>query len=131
MPSDQSFSFFEDVYAVVRLIPRGRVTSYGAVAQYLGAKGSARLVGWAMNQANISALSSKVLPSKVLPSKGLSNGDVPAHRVVNRVGLLTGKHHFGPPNRMQQLLEAEGVTVKDDRVQDFKKLFWDPSVELI
>ncbi len=110
MPSDQTFSFFEDVYAVVRLIPRGRVTSYGAIAHYLGSRGSARMVGWAMNQAH--------------------GKDVPAQRVVNRVGLLTGKHHFDTPNRMQQLLEAEGVTVKDDRVQDFKKLFWDPSAEL-
>ncbi len=111
MPSEQSFSFFEDVYAVVRLIPQGRVTSYGAIAHYLGSRGSARMVGWAMNQAH--------------------GKDVPAQRVVNRTGLLTGKHHFGTPNRMQQLLEAEGVAVKDDRVQDFKKLFWDPSVELV
>ncbi len=125
MPSDQSFSFFEDVYAVVRLIPRGRITTYGAVAHYLGSQGSARMVGWAMNQVNIKALS-----SRASRGNGLSDGDVPAHRVVNRVGLLTGKHHFGPPNRMQQLLEAEGVTVKDNRVQDFKKLFWDPSAEL-
>ncbi|MGB3778178.1 MAG: MGMT family protein [Tunicatimonas sp.] len=110
MPSDQTFSFFEDVYAVVRLIPRGRVTSYGAIAHYLGSRGSARMVGWAMNQAH--------------------GKDVPAQRVVNRVGLLTGKHHFGTPDRMQQLLEAEGVAVKDDRVQNFKKLFWDPSVVL-
>lgn len=110
MPSDQSFSFFEDVYAVVRLVPKGRVTSYGAIAQYLGTKGSARMVGWAMNQAH--------------------GKEVPAQRVVNRVGLLTGKHHFGSPDRMQQLLETEGVTVKNDRVQDFEKLFWDPSVEL-
>lgn len=111
MPSDQTFSFFEDVYAVVRLIPRGRVTSYGAIAHYLGSRGSARMVGWAMNQAH--------------------GKDVPAQRVVNRVGLLTGKHHFGAPDRMQQLLEAEDITIENDRVQDFKKLFWDPSVELI
>ena len=110
MPSDQTFSFFEDVYAVVRLIPQGRVTTYGAIAHYLGSRGSARMVGWAMNQAH--------------------DHNVPAQRVVNRVGLLTGKHHFGTPDRMQQLLEAEGITVKDDRVQNFKKLFWDPSVEL-
>lgn len=121
MPSDQTFSFFEDVYAVVRLIPKGRVTSYGAIAHYLGSRGSARMVGWAMNQA----------PGKSLPGKSLPDNHVPAQRVVNRVGLLSGKHHFGTPDRMQQLLEAEGVTVKDDRVQDFKKLFWDPSVELI
>ncbi len=111
MPSDQTFSFFDDVYAVVRLVPEGRITTYGAIAHYLGSRGSARMVGWAMNQAH--------------------TRDVPAQRVVNRVGLLTGKHHFGSPDRMQQLLEAEGVAVKDDRVRDFKKLFWDPSVELI
>ena len=110
MPTDQPYTFFENVYAVVRLVPTGRVTSYGAIAHYLGTRGSARMVGWAMNQAH--------------------GTDVPAHRVVNRIGLLTGKHHFGPPDRMQQLLEAEGVPVKDDKVQDFKKLFWDPSVEL-
>lgn len=126
MPSDQTFSFFEDVYAVVRLVPQGRVTTYGAIAHYLGSRGSARIVGWAMNQAH-----GKSLPGKSLPGKSLPDHDVPAQRVVNRIGLLTGKHHFGTPNRMQQLLEAEGITVKDDRVQDFKKLFWDPSVELI
>ena len=110
MYSDRTYSFFEDVYDVVRLIPEGRVTSYGAIAQYLGTRGSARMVGWAMNQAH--------------------GTDVPAHRVVNRIGLLTGKHHFGSPERMQRLLEAEGIVVKDDRVRDFAKLFWDPSVEL-
>ncbi len=110
MYSDRTYSFFDDVYDVVRLIPEGRVTTYGAIAQYLGTRGSARMVGWAMNQAH--------------------GKNVPAQRVVNRVGLLTGKHHFGPTDRMQQLLEAESVVVKDDRVQDFKKLFWDPSVEL-
>ena len=110
MPTDQHYTFFEDVYAVVRLVPTGRVTSYGAIAHYLGTRGSARMVGWAMNQAH--------------------GTDVPAHRVVNRIGLLTGKHHFGAPDRMQQLLEAEGVLIKDDKVQGFKKLFWDPSVEL-
>jgi len=105
-------SFFEDVYDVVRLIPYGRVTSYGAVAAYLGSKGSSRMVGWAMNG------SYKILPY------------VPAHRVVNRNGLLTGKHHFGTPDMMQQMLEEEGIKVVDDQVQDFRKLFWDPSVEL-
>ena len=110
MPTDKHYTFFEDVYAVVRLVPAGRVTSYGAIAHYLGTRGSARMVGWAMNQAH--------------------GTDVPAHRVVNRVGLLTGKHHFGAPDRMQQLLEEEGVRVQDDKVQDFKKLFWNPSVEL-
>ncbi|MGB3851525.1 MAG: MGMT family protein [Tunicatimonas sp.] len=111
MPSDQTFSFFEDVYAVVRLVPQGRVTTYGAIAHYLGSRGSARMVGWAMNQAH--------------------GKDVPAQRVVNRAGLLTGKHHFGAPHQMQQLLEAEGVTVHNDRVQDFEELFWDPSTELV
>ena len=110
MPTDKHYTFFEDVYAVVRLVPAGRVTSYGAIAHYLGTRGSARMVGWAMNQAH--------------------GTDVPAHRVVNRVGLLTGKHHFGAPDRMQQLLEEEGVRVQDDKVQDFKKLLWNPSVEL-
>lgn len=110
MPSEKDPSFFADVYDVVRLVPPGRVTSYGAIAHYLGTRGSARMVGWAMNQAH--------------------GTNVPAHRVVNRVGLLTGKHHFGLPDRMQQLLEKEGVRVVDDKVQDFRKLFWDPAVEL-
>jgi methylated-DNA-protein-cysteine methyltransferase-like protein len=105
-------TFFELVYDVVRQVPKGRVTSYGAIAAALGAKGSARMVGWAMN--NCHFISPKV----------------PAHRVVNRAGLLTGKMHFGEPDRMQQLLEQEGVTVKDDQVQDFDKLFWDPALEL-
>jgi methylated-DNA-protein-cysteine methyltransferase-like protein len=105
-------NFFESVYEVVKLIPQGRVTSYGAIANYLGAKGSARMVGWAMNNAH------------VYP-------DIPAHRVVNRQGLLTGKHHFGSPDTMQKMLEKEGVKVEKDRVQDFVKLFWDPTVELL
>src|ERR1043166_9324178 len=105
-------SFFEQVYAVVRLIPRGRVTSYGAIGKYLGATRSARMVGWAMNDAHF-----------VKPK-------VPAHRVVNRAGVLTGKHHFQSPTRMQELLEKEGVKVKKDQVVDFKKLFWDPMKEL-
>ncbi len=105
------FSFFQDVYEVVRLIPYGKVTSYGAIAHYLGSKGSARMVGWAMNQAH-------------------AVEDVPAHRVVNREGLLTGKYHFGTPERMQQLLEAEGVAVVDNQVQDFQTRFWDPALEL-
>ena len=99
-------SFFEDVYAVVRLIPEGRVTSYGAIARYLGTGLSSRMVGWAMNAAH--------------------GKEVPAHRVVNRLGMLTGKHHFAHPYQMQELLEAEGVRVKDDRVVNFKDLFWDP-----
>lgn len=105
-------SFFEDVYEVVKLIPLGRVTSYGAIGTYLGLKSSARMVGWAMN-------SSHSMP------------DVPAHRVVNRNGLLTGKHFFGTPTEMQELLEAEGLQVKNDKIQDFNKVFWDPSLELM
>jgi methylated-DNA-protein-cysteine methyltransferase related protein len=109
---NDDFTFFEQVYAVVRLIPPGRVTSYGAIAKYLGAAGSARMVGWAMNAAH----------SAIPP--------VPAQRVVNRNGLLTGKHHFGGGNMMQTLLENEGVAVKDDQVIKFKEIFWDPVVDL-
>lgn len=105
-------SFFENVYEVVRLIPAGRVTSYGAIARYLGTSGSARMVGWAMNQSH-------------------QYPDVPAHSVVNRQGLLTGKHHFGAPDTMQKLLEAEGLQVVNDQVQQFYKHFWDPMVELL
>ncbi len=105
-------TFFEQVYEVVRLIPYGRVTSYGAIARYLGTAGSSRMVGWAMNASHTT-----------LPP-------IPAQRVVNRNGLLTGKHHFGSPNIMQQLLESEGIEVKDDKIKDFKKLFWDPMIEL-
>ncbi|MGI0105492.1 MGMT family protein [Salinimicrobium sp. WS361] len=104
-------SFFERVYEVVKLIPEGRVTSYGAIAVFLGAKGSARMVGWAMNNA-----------SKM--------EDIPAHRVVNRNGLLTGKHHFPGTRVMQQMLEAEGVQVINDKIVRFQDYFWDPSVEL-
>lgn len=104
-------SFFQDVYEVVKLIPAGRVTSYGAIAAYLGSKGSARMVGWAMNQAH-------------------AYPEVPAHRVVNRTGLLTGKHHFATPTRMQEQLEAEGIVVAEDQVQAFGNLFWDPMKEL-
>lgn len=104
-------SFFDRVYDVVKQIPEGRVTSYGAIANFIGAAGSARMVGWAMNNA-----------SKM--------EDIPAHRVVNRNGLLTGKHHFPGTRLMEQLLEAEGVHVKDDRILDFQQHFWDPSVEL-
>ena len=104
--------FFEMVYQVVRLIPKGRVTSYGAIAAYIGAKSSSRIVGYAMNGAH-----------RVKPK-------VPAHRVVNRNGVLTGKHHFETPYQMQELLEKEKIKVKNDKVLDFKKLFWDPSEEL-
>lgn len=105
-------SFFELVYQVARQIPRGRVTSYGAIATCLGTRLSARMVGWAMNGAHL-----------VRPK-------IPAHRVVNRNGMLSGKHHFGEPDAMQRLLEKEGIKVKDDTIVDFKKLFWDPSEEL-
>jgi methylated-DNA-protein-cysteine methyltransferase-like protein len=105
-------SFFIKVYEVVKLIPYGRVTSYGAIANYLGSGGSARMVGWAMN-ASLS-----------------SQEPVPAHRVVNRNGMLTGKHHFGSPDIMQQLLESEGINVKDDKIVNFKKYFWVPVKEL-
>lgn len=105
-------SFFEQVYQVVRCVPKGRVTSYGAIAKALGTASSARMVGWAMNAAH-----------HVKPV-------VPAHRVVNRQGLLTGKHHFNPPERMQILLEKEGLKIEADEIVDFEKFFWDPSVEL-
>jgi methylated-DNA-protein-cysteine methyltransferase-like protein len=105
-------NFFELVFEVARQIPKGRVTSYGAIAACLGTKSSSRMVGWAMNGAG-----------RVKPK-------VPAHRVVNRNGMLTGKHHFSPPGLMQQLLKKEGVKVKNDQVQDFKNIFWDPIEEL-
>ena len=110
--SDKSVSFFEKVFAVVRLIPYGRVTSYGAIAGYLGTRGSARMVGWAMNAAHSGTT------------------DIPAHRVVNRNGLLTGKHHFGSPAIMQQLLESEGINIIDDQITCFEQVFWDPGKEL-
>jgi methylated-DNA-protein-cysteine methyltransferase-like protein len=99
--------FFEQVYAVVRCIPAGRVTSYGAIAAYLGSAKSSRMVGWAMNAAH------------QLP-------DVPAHRVVNRNGLLTGKIHFSYPEEMEEKLKAEGISVKNDRVEEFERVFWNP-----
>jgi len=102
--------FFEKVYQVAAQIPYGKVTSYGAIAKYLGAAGSARMVGWAMN--------------------GSGSKDVPAHRVVNRNGLLTGKHHFQGTNLMQQLLESEGIEVVDNKIKDFEKHFWDPMKEI-
>lgn len=105
-------NFFELVYQVVRLIPYGRVTNYGAIARCLGSPQSSRMVGWALNSSR----------SQV--------SLIPAHRVVNRQGLLTGKIHFGGVNIMQQLLENEGIRVEDDKVVDFDKIFWDPSREL-
>lgn len=105
-------SFYEDVFAVVKLIPKGRVTSYGAIAKYLGTKMSSRMVGWALNGSHF------------------STEKIPAHRVVNRNGMLTGKAHFGTPTRMQELLEKEKIRVKNDVVVDFQKLFWDPAAEL-
>lgn len=105
-------SFYDKVYEVVRLIPPGKVSSYGAIASFLGTAQSSRMVGWAMNNA------------------GLQFPYVPAHRVVNRNGLLTGKHHFGSSTIMQELLEAEGITVVDDQIVDFEKHFWNPMIEL-
>ncbi|MFT4833221.1 MAG: methylated-DNA-protein-cysteine methyltransferase-like protein [Psychroserpens sp.] len=104
-------NFFQKVYEVARLIPYGRVTSYGAIAKYLGAARSARMVGWAMNASH-------------------NMEDIPAHRVVNRKGLLTGKHHFDGTNLMQQLLENEGIQVRELQIMDFDNLFWDPNKEL-
>lgn len=108
----QRSSFFQDVYEVVKLIPHGRVTSYGAIGRYLGIPSSARMVGWAMNAAH------------TLPH-------LPAHRVVNRVGILTGKNFFETPNQMQDLLEAENIEVINDQIQNFKNYFWDPEKELL
>ncbi|SDM23141.1 methylated-DNA-protein-cysteine methyltransferase related protein [Daejeonella rubra] len=108
----EKLSFYDQVYQVVRLIPNGRVTSYGAIASYLGTKGSSRMVGYAMNAAHT------------------AYPPVPAQRVVNRNGLLTGKFHFGTEDLMQQLLENEGIKVENDKVTDFKKIFWDPAIEL-
>ncbi len=111
MAKDHS-NFFQDVFEVVKLIPKGRVSSYGAIGEYLGLKSSARMVGWAMNASH--------------GEKG-----VPAHRVVNAKGMLTGKHHFETPNLMQQLLEKEGIKVENDVVLEFKKILWLPKNELL
>jgi methylated-DNA-protein-cysteine methyltransferase related protein len=108
----KSYTFFDDVYAVVRQIPKGRVTSYGAIANYLGTKLSARMVGWAMNAAHT-----------VKPK-------VPAQRVVNRNGMLSGKMHFETPTYMQELLEKEGLVIENDTIKNFTKVFWDPAKEL-
>lgn len=105
-------SFFELVYEVARQIPKGKVTSYGAIAACLGTKSSARMVGWAMNGAG-----------KVKPK-------VPAHRVVNRIGMLSGKHHFSPPGSMEKSLKKEGIKVKNDKIVDFEKHFWNPVKEI-
>lgn len=104
---EKSDNFFEKVYAVAKQIPYGKVTSYGAIATYLGAARSARMVGWAMNASH-------------------NNPEIPAHRVVNRKGLLTGKHHFQGSNLMQQLLESEGIVVIENQIQNFDKVFWNP-----
>lgn len=106
----ETSNFYDKVYEVANLVPYGRVTSYGAIAKYLGATRSARMVGYAMN--------------------GSHGKDVPAHRVVNRKGLLTGKHHFEGTHLMQQLLESEGIKVRDNQILNFEKVFWDPSKEL-
>lgn len=108
----QHSGFFQRVYEVVRLIPYGRVSTYGAIARYLGSPGAARMVGWAMNQSHTSSLF------------------VPAHRVVNRVGLLTGKHHFEGSELMQELLENEGAIIKENRIINLEEMFWDPMDEL-
>lgn len=107
----QEHNFFNDVYEVVKLVPKGRVTSYGAIANYLGTRMSARMVGWAMN--------------------GASGKDVPAHRVVNSKGLLTGKHHFKGTKTMEALLKKEGVRVVNDKIVNFTEIFWDPGRELL
>jgi methylated-DNA-protein-cysteine methyltransferase-like protein len=104
-------NIFDQIYQVVRLIPKGKVTTYGAIASYLGLKSGARLVGYAMNSAH-----------------GIPG--LPAHRVVNRVGLLTGKHHFQNPTTMQELLEKEGIPVKEDKILNFGSYFWNPGIEL-
>lgn len=108
----KEYSFFQDVFDVVKQIPKGRVTSYGAIATYLGTKLSARMVGWAMNAA------------------GTVKPKIPAQRVVNRNGMLSGKHHFGTPTAMEDALKKDGVKVKNDTVVDFKERFWDPIIEL-
>lgn len=109
--SEQTKDFFQRVFEITRLIPEGRVTSYGSIAKALGTAKSSRMVGWAMNASH-------------------KEKDIPAHRVVNRNGLLTGKMHFSPPESMQQRLEKEGIKVVDDKIVDFQKVYWDPQTEL-
>ena len=111
MSNKEKVDFFENVYSVVKKIPFGKVTTYGAIAKYLGSSKSARVVGWAMNASHL-------------------NKDIPAHRVVNRKGLLTGKHHFDGTNLMQQLLESEGIIIIENQIQELEKVFWDPMKEL-
>lgn len=111
-PDQERKDLYDAIYDIVRQVPRGRVTTYGAIAAAIGMKSGARVVGYAMNHCNT-----------VRPK-------VPAHRVVNSIGLLSGKHHFGDEKAMQKLLEKEKIVVKDDRIQDFKRLFWDPAIEL-
>ncbi|MBI1836021.1 MAG: MGMT family protein [Flavobacteriia bacterium] len=110
--NDKNKDFFQMVFEVAKLIPKGRATSYGAIATYLGAKRSSRMVGWAMNSAHL-------------------DKNIPAHRVVNRNGMLTGKMHFATPSEMQELLEKEGLIVENDTIQNFKTIFWNPSEELL
>lgn len=110
--SDKNKDFFDTVFQVVRLIPEGRATSYGAIANYLGSKRGARMVGWAMNASHT------------------QSEYVPAHRVVNRNGILSGRHHFQPPSKMQESLEKEGIKVENDQIVNFKTVYWDPSEEL-
>ena len=105
-------NFFLDVFEVVKLIPHGRATNYGAIANYIGSPGASRMVGWAMNASHT------------------HDEAIPAHRVVNRNGMLTGKHHFRHENLMQELLESEGIEVKNDKIVRFKEIFWDPNEEL-
>lgn len=109
--SEENKDFFQRVYAVVRLIPKGRVTNYGAIAKYLGSARSSRMVGWAMNAAH-------------------SLPDVPAHRVVNRLGILSGAAHFTTPTQMQELLEKENIRIENNQIISFKDHFWDPQIEL-
>jgi methylated-DNA-protein-cysteine methyltransferase-like protein len=108
---EKEYNIYDNIYETVKLIPAGRVTSYGAIARYLGATRGARMVGYALN-------------------RSIRRDNIPAHRVVNRNGILTGKHHFGSEDEMQKALEAEGVQIIDDQVQNFDKIFWDPSIEL-
>ncbi|MBW3131171.1 MGMT family protein [Hymenobacter profundi] len=112
-PTEAQRNFFQDVHEVVRLVPPGRVTTYGAIANYLGARHGARMVGWAMMASHT------------------ASQPVPAHRVINRLGLLTGRQHFATPTAMQEALEVEGVQVVEDQVQNFRELFWDPATELV